>query len=149
MQATDALIGWSGASRSTVGICEHSIHSVAAGPTYSALFGFPSSGFVAVGRTDSRKAPRAMCHKTTRPACIYLRSIGRGSGRGIVDVSIAMRINVHSFSALVGGYPDFVAADGRTVRAHRWRRSQRKDGNCTKGLCTRLKLRSFVHLPYS
>ena len=59
MQGTDSLIEWSGTSRSTVGICEQFIHGVAVAlfrlirPPYSALFGFPSSGFGAAARADA------------------------------------------------------------------------------------------------
>jgi hypothetical protein len=77
MQATDSLIEWSGTSRSTVGICERLVQDLAVGLPSSALFGFPFSGFGAAGRTDSRKAPRAICRRATRSQQLSQRPLVR------------------------------------------------------------------------
>ena len=49
----------------------------AVGLPSSALFGFPFSGFGAAGRTDSRKAPRAICRRATRSQQLSQRPLVR------------------------------------------------------------------------
>ena len=150
MQATDSLIEWSGTSRSTVGICEHSIHGVAARPPYSALFEFQSSGLWRCG--EDRFAVSSMCDMSQNDSpCMHLFEINREG----ISQKHCRRLGSDAHQR-----PLIFCPSRRLPRfcCRRWpepqctwmaAKSKEAEGNSTKGLCTRLKLRPFVHLSYS